>query len=551
VPEAWAWEDSPAPPCVATGSRSPLTVSIDCEWRSGLAAAKDVAAVRAAGITHLLNLTRSSTNCAEADTAAEHGSEARSHGLCSLRITMLGLKGEPYEDHFRKIAVIISLSRARSLSLCGWVGGCGCVCKHLHCLVFDGMPRLTEIVLPQVFVESAISSSGGRVLVHGATEELDARVLAACAAAMVGSAVDVSLTRALTRITEVQKSVAPDGTPLGLPAWLLQALFALARDERRQEENESLAQITSDFQHADTPQEVLERYEWRSGCSSTEVPHTCSEMCSRGGREDFPLLHGSVSHAVFFGGHRMVVETVSGDPRIAFIHNLCTAEEAEELREAAKGVGLKQSLLGGMREKFDPKISSATEDEIKEEAARGGRTSTSCRVKRDVPVSAAVVMRVSHLVGMRPHCSEAVQVVHYEEGQEYQTHNDWFNSDDPFFADRLKLRGQRLVSVFCYLCDVPEGGGGGTYFPELDRRFLPRTGAAALWWNQTHDTKTMDDRVAHCGEKPRPGFEKWGLNVWMRERPGEPGFAVYRRDRVGRIVAEDGLLRYAWIGRAS
>lgn len=88
---------------------------------SGLAVAQDVAAVQAAGITHLLNLTRTSNNCTEADTAAEHGSEARSHGLSSLRITMMGLKGEPYEDHFRKIVVSITAT-------------------HMHCLHSTACP---------------------------------------------------------------------------------------------------------------------------------------------------------------------------------------------------------------------------------------------------------------------------------------------------------------------------------------------------------------------------------------------------------------------------
>jgi hypothetical protein len=99
------------------------------------------------------------------------------------------------------------------------------------------------------------------------------------------------------------------------------------------------------------------------------------------------------------------------------------------------------------------------------------------------------------------------------------------------------------VSVFCYLCDVPEGGGGGTFFPDLQLRFKPRMGCCALWWNKTHDTHIMDERVAHCGEKPKKGIEKWGLNVWIRERASEPG-AVYRRDRIGRVITEDGLVRF-------
>ena len=199
----------------------------------------------------------------------------------------------------------------------------------------------------------------------------------------------------------------------------------------------------------------------------------------------------------------MVVETVSGDPRVAFIHNLVTAEEAEELKASARAVGLRQSLVGGMKAKYDPIGRGVRDtDEIRQEAARQGRTSSSCRVDRTLPVSAAVVLRVSHLINMSPYCSEAVQVVHYQEGQEYQTHNDWFNPKDPSYGERVLKRGQRLVSVFCYLCDVPEHCGGGTFFPELGLRFLPRTGCAALWWNQTHDTKVMDERVAHCGEKP-------------------------------------------------
>jgi hypothetical protein len=36
---------------------------------------------------------------------------------------------------------------------------------------------------------------------------------------------------------------------------------------------------------------------------------------------------------------------VSGDPRVAFVHNLVTAEEAEELKSSASIVGLKQSLV--------------------------------------------------------------------------------------------------------------------------------------------------------------------------------------------------------------
>ena len=385
-----------------------------------------------------------------------------------------------------------------------------------------------------------VRTTGGKILVHGAEKHIETRVLAVCAAILIGPAREKSLSNILARITEVQGQLAKTRErPLGLPAWHLKALFELAVEQGHHQDHESLSQITSNFECANTPQDVLESFAWRRGSK-------CESQEGVGGEDvdDYPCVYGSTRNSVWYGGHRMVVETVCGDPRVAFVHNLVTGEEAQELISAAQNVGLKQSLVGNMKERYQHAV-PPTPEEIREEAAREGRTSTSCRVERSLPVSAAVVLRVSHIVGMSPYCSEAVQVVHYEEGQEYQVHNDWFQPDDPFYHDRVRIRGQRLVSVFCYLCDVPEGGGGGTFFPELALRFLPRTGCAALWYNRTHDTKEMDERVAHCGEKPSKGHEKWGLNVWMRERASMPGGqAVYRRDRMGRIVTEDGLIRF-------
>lgn len=65
-----------------------------------------------------------------------------------------------------------------------------------------------------------------------------------------------------------------------------------------------------------------------------------------------------------------------------------------------------------------------------------------------------MVLRVCHLLGMSPYFSEAVQIVHYEEGQEYQVHNDWFKSDDPFYHDRVRcVRGRvRGCEGYVYVC---------------------------------------------------------------------------------------------------
>ncbi len=82
-----------------------------------------------------------------------------------------------------------------------------------------------------------------------------------------------------------------------------------------------------------------------------------------------------------------------------------------------------------------------------------------------------------------------------------QVHNDWFDPADPFYHDRVRIRGQRLVSVFCYLCDVPEGGGGGTFFPALNLRFLPRTGCAG---GTGHTTPKSWISASHTAARSRP-----------------------------------------------
>jgi hypothetical protein len=334
--------------------------------RSGLAAAQDAAAVRAAGITHVVNLTRSARNCAE---QAETSTGAAAGELHSLRLPVLGNKGEPYRDMWQRLAAHASSVRA----------------------------------------------DAGKLLVHGATDAIELRVFVMCAGVLAGAARGMSLTHALARVTDAQReALAGREGPVGLAMWHLKPLYEWVQtvDEGRLA-GETLDAIKAKFEHPNTPQAHLACCDWR--CGPTDA------VLRIGGddAEDYPLLYGRARTTVWFGGHRMVVESVSGDPRVAFIHNLVTAEEAQELIAAAQNVGLKQSLVGNMKERYMHAVPPSAE-EVREEAARQGRTSTSCRVDRSLPVSAAVVLRVSFLLGMSPYCSEAVQVVHYEEGQEYQ-----------------------------------------------------------------------------------------------------------------------------------
>jgi hypothetical protein len=84
-------------------------------FNSGLKAAQDVASVKAAGITHLINLTRNASNCAEVATCSM--SSESGGGLHSIRVVVFGLRNEPYRDLFRQITVHPQLCLACSFHL--------------------------------------------------------------------------------------------------------------------------------------------------------------------------------------------------------------------------------------------------------------------------------------------------------------------------------------------------------------------------------------------------------------------------------------------------
>ena len=59
--------------------------------------------------------------------------------------------------------------------------------------------------------------------------------------------------------------------------------------------------------------------------------------------------------------------------------------------------------------------------------------------------------------------------------------------------------------------------GGRTVFPKLAMRFPPERGNAVVWYNLDRHG-TPDERTLHAGEPVTEG-EKWGMNIWLRERP--------------------------------
>ncbi|VFQ70146.1 unnamed protein product [Cuscuta campestris] len=120
---------------------------------------------------------------------------------------------------------------------------------------------------------------------------------------------------------------------------------------------------------------------------------------------------------------------------------------------------------------------------------------------------------------------EGLQVLHYEVGQKYEPHFDYFL--DEF---NTKNGGQRIATLLMYLSDVEEGGE--TVFPSAKGNFSslpgwnemsecakrglsvkPKMGDALLFWSMRPDA-TLDP-LSLQGGCPVIRGNKWSSTKWM------------------------------------
>ncbi|MCO5579577.1 hypothetical protein L7F22_033434 [Adiantum nelumboides] len=127
---------------------------------------------------------------------------------------------------------------------------------------------------------------------------------------------------------------------------------------------------------------------------------------------------------------------------------------------------------------------------------------------------------------------EGLQILHYEVGQKYEAHYD-------YFLDQFNSRngGQRLATVLMYLSDVE--AGGETVFPAASRNnslilnqsglsecgktgvaVKPRLGDALLFWSMMPDG-TLDPKSLHSG-CPVISGNKWSATKWLHVNEFKP-----------------------------
>lgn len=122
--------------------------------------------------------------------------------------------------------------------------------------------------------------------------------------------------------------------------------------------------------------------------------------------------------------------------------------------------------------------------------------------------------RIAHVTGIPVEQGEALQVMRYGVGAEYQPHFDYFDPARKGERSHLDNGGQRVATLIMYLADVD--GGGATIFPNLGLSFVPRKGHA-LYFAYT-DALSRCDPLSFHGGMPVTQGEKWIVTKWMRGR---------------------------------
>lgn len=149
-----------------------------------------------------------------------------------------------------------------------------------------------------------------------------------------------------------------------------------------------------------------------------------------------------------------------------------------------------------------------------EEADKAFRTSSTCclGVLED-PFIQEIDTRICQFLGIDPAYGEVIQGQHYEIGQEFKPHTDYFEETDmASFGGEL---GQRTFTFMIYLNDVEEGGE--TVFPNLSESFKPEIGSAVIW--NSLDPKGVPNYNTLHHAMPVVKGSKTIITKWFRSNP--------------------------------
>lgn len=155
------------------------------------------------------------------------------------------------------------------------------------------------------------------------------------------------------------------------------------------------------------------------------------------------------------------------------------------------------------------------------------RTSSTCDLGLldDVLVK-DIDRRICAIMGLDPAFSESIQGQHYEVGQEFKAHTDFFEGNE--LAEYGGAQGQRSYTFMIYLNDVEDGGE--TSFPNLKKTIVPIRGRAVVW-NSLDGNGMPNQNSLHRAHPVKKG-SKTVITKWFRTRDGLPVFSREENENI-------------------
>jgi 2OG-Fe(II) oxygenase superfamily len=229
---------------------------------------------------------------------------------------------------------------------------------------------------------------------------------------------------------------------------------------------------------------------------------------------------------------KFTLERVHASPNIYIIENFLSTAELQYLHHIAESTNrFQRSYVDAVPSESSP---TGADNGALDSRKTTSHYDTSHRTSTFVSFAphqdakcAGIETKAAELLGCWSSANgviEPLQLVRYRKGQFFGAHHDLGDYNAETHSVDLPPKSifakRRIVTLFCYLNSVPEGGA--THFPSLttgngscELRIEPVPGRAVLFANITGDGQP-DPRTIHAGEPVETGI-KYGLNIWVCE----------------------------------
>ena len=196
---------------------------------------------------------------------------------------------------------------------------------------------------------------------------------------------------------------------------------------------------------------------------------------------------------------------VNDYPLVIKINNLLNDEEVNEILETAEGRFERSNLIVDGQLVYNTKHRNSSTAYLFQD---GMPERYSKNIER-------IIKRITYLVDCKRSQLE-MMCVRYKKGEQFGNHVDYLDDDEVGILDN---GGNRAATFFIYLNTLGKEDGGETEFTKLGIKSRPKKGDAIFFVNQDPETGKMIPETEHRGNPVLTDTVKYGLNLWVRDRP--------------------------------